>query len=56
MELETALESALVFEKRIGDLYIEVVAGTDAAADAPDHLCNPFSDTENRSFCGSRTS
>ena len=32
MELEAALKSALVFEKRIRDLYIEAVAGTDDTA------------------------
>ena len=32
MELEAALKSALTFEKRIRDLYIEAVAGTDDAA------------------------
>jgi rubrerythrin len=32
MELEAALKSALTFEKRIRDLYIEAVAGTDDSA------------------------
>lgn len=29
MELEAGLKSALVFEKRIRELYIKAVAGTD---------------------------
>ena len=32
MELEAALKSALIFEKRIRDLYIEAAAGTDDTA------------------------